>query len=625
MNVGNETENVRLGLDLSAAAHIIGVLTDLYSDPIAAVVREYSTNALDSHIEAGNSAPIEISLPTVANPFFKVRDFGLGLSIDGIRDTYALYGRSTKRDSDDVNGMLGLGCKSALTYATSFNIMSVHDGVKVLATVVKDLDGVGVIKILDTVMSPDPNGVEISVPVKSYDILKFAEKAQGLYYLWKKGTVTVNGGAPDSIWDDPALIWLDDSIAVKMGTGYGLNHVIVQHNVGYPTNIEGLLPKIQVTAFVPIGSINFTPSREALHHTPRTKETLVTLKDYINTNLMRVLTERVENAPTKWEQAKVASGWAAMLRQSFKGIDLNIRCPAGYPIFLGRTTGGYGRQAEYTKESNISVQWFADDAKVLVVTGYNLRTMTQLAKLRLRDYRSSKGYKTAVLLPANCENMQILQGRPNVVSWESIIAVTEHVRVERTSEKRDETVYTCYQGNTNLGALTLKEIAALNLPVTYSILSRASGVFPEVVTVVIAYISRSRILKRFPDAKEAWQYQRDCIKERKETLTTDDLLYLAAHKDNFLRYLQGLPVDQIEDPLLRYGLQAQSGKQSLTLQEYLRVGGDLASVSTPDTYSVLVNRYPLLRRISSPVGQEKLDVVMYANAKFASIQEKENQ
>ena len=39
-----------MSIDQSALSHIMNVLTDLYADPELAVIREYSSNALDSHI-----------------------------------------------------------------------------------------------------------------------------------------------------------------------------------------------------------------------------------------------------------------------------------------------------------------------------------------------------------------------------------------------------------------------------------------------------------------------------------------------------------------------------------------------------------------------------------------------
>lgn len=65
-NLGGET--VAMSVDAASMAHVMSILTDLYSDPVLAVIREYSTNAFDSHVEAGVQRPIEVSLPNAMSP-----------------------------------------------------------------------------------------------------------------------------------------------------------------------------------------------------------------------------------------------------------------------------------------------------------------------------------------------------------------------------------------------------------------------------------------------------------------------------------------------------------------------------------------------------------------------------
>jgi hypothetical protein len=110
-----EGEETPLSIDPGSVNNLMALLTDMYSDPELAIVREYSTNARDSHIAAGVTDPIEVYTPTVLEPMLRIVDHGVGLSADDIRDIYSRYGLSTKAESNDYNGVLGLGCKSALT------------------------------------------------------------------------------------------------------------------------------------------------------------------------------------------------------------------------------------------------------------------------------------------------------------------------------------------------------------------------------------------------------------------------------------------------------------------------------------------------------------------------------
>ena len=75
-------------LNLTGFLTLFNVLRNqLYSDKELAIIREYSTNAADAHVEAGIAdTPIEITLPTKLSPTFKIRDFGLALNDSEIQD-----------------------------------------------------------------------------------------------------------------------------------------------------------------------------------------------------------------------------------------------------------------------------------------------------------------------------------------------------------------------------------------------------------------------------------------------------------------------------------------------------------------------------------------------------------
>ena len=108
--VGSFTES-KFGIASSEdLVYIFDILRNkLYSDKALAVVREYSTNAADANVENGvGSTPIIITVPNSMSPQFKVRDFGKGLSEDEVRNIYCMYGRSTKRSSNEFTGQLGI-------------------------------------------------------------------------------------------------------------------------------------------------------------------------------------------------------------------------------------------------------------------------------------------------------------------------------------------------------------------------------------------------------------------------------------------------------------------------------------------------------------------------------------
>ena len=68
----NDFESVSFGIKESGLSHIFNVLRNqLYSDKVLAVIREYSTNAVDAHIEVGQAdKPIKVTLHTQMTPEF---------------------------------------------------------------------------------------------------------------------------------------------------------------------------------------------------------------------------------------------------------------------------------------------------------------------------------------------------------------------------------------------------------------------------------------------------------------------------------------------------------------------------------------------------------------------------
>lgn len=179
----SEGESSEMSIHKDSLQHIMDILTRLYPNPIKAVVREYATNALDSHIQAGQSKPIEIKLPTDLNPTLSIRDFGVGLSKDEILYQYSAYGFSTKRESNEQTGALGLGCKSALCVTSQFHLRSIKDGALVVALIGRNDKGSGTFKIVHESITEEENGVTISIPVPNGDITTYTKEAVEFFAL----------------------------------------------------------------------------------------------------------------------------------------------------------------------------------------------------------------------------------------------------------------------------------------------------------------------------------------------------------------------------------------------------------------------------------------------------------
>src|SRR5438309_316787 len=85
----------------------------IYSNKILAIIRELSSNAYDAHVAAGTAhLPFNVHLPNALEPHFSIRDFGTGLDRDSILHIYTTYFESTKTDTNEQIGCLGLGSKT---------------------------------------------------------------------------------------------------------------------------------------------------------------------------------------------------------------------------------------------------------------------------------------------------------------------------------------------------------------------------------------------------------------------------------------------------------------------------------------------------------------------------------
>lgn len=276
---------VSFGIKDTGLAHIFNVLRNqLYTDKIGAVVREYSANAYDANVEAGNQeTPITITLPSKLSKVFKIRDCGRGLSQQDIQDIYCFYGESTKRQSNAFIGQLGLGSKSAFAYGDNFVINSFTDGKVRSYNAFIDPSGIGQIALLSTQDTSEPNGVEIVIPVKGEDASYFG-KAVKRYLRFFKVRPNIVGMDKDEYSKTFAK-------PISVGAGWSLyenpeDHrpMAVMGNIAYPMDRNALkfiagneddnqLSYLFNTAIVidfNIGDLDVAASREGLQYTDRT-------------------------------------------------------------------------------------------------------------------------------------------------------------------------------------------------------------------------------------------------------------------------------------------------------------------------------------------------------------------
>src|SRR3990167_18415 len=96
---------------VTASPKIFNFFSDLtYANKPKAICREYVASGVDSHSVAGKpEVPVEVWLPSIYNPPFRVRDRGIGMPHSFVMNEYMAYGDgSTKNDSNNQIGGFGV-------------------------------------------------------------------------------------------------------------------------------------------------------------------------------------------------------------------------------------------------------------------------------------------------------------------------------------------------------------------------------------------------------------------------------------------------------------------------------------------------------------------------------------
>jgi len=241
---------VNYGIKQDNQAHILSILRDqLYSNKILAVVREYTTNAIDAHIEAGKpDIPIQITTPNSFDPVLKIRDFGPSLTQEQVWQVFAWYGASTKRETNTQTGFLGIGSKSAFAYTDSFQIVSYLNNKKTTYLSFIDESQCGKITKISEVDSDEEQGLEIIIPVQVNDHLKVTSTVKDLGMFFTVPPI-VNGNQIDSYVNVTESAYSDDN-------GIMLSKFSSEINVGsYDNNVIALMGNIPY--YLDLKQLNF--------------------------------------------------------------------------------------------------------------------------------------------------------------------------------------------------------------------------------------------------------------------------------------------------------------------------------------------------------------------------------
>lgn len=313
VEIKGDLEKIQFRMDVGP--HSFRVIFDsLYKDKIGAVIRELGTNAVDSHIMAGKpDEPIIIHIPNHFEPYFSVKDNGVGLSPDQISNIYTVAFASDKRTSNDMTGCWGLGSKTPFAIASRFTVESRYNGRKYLYCGYKDENGMPTISKMSESDTDECNGVEVKIDVDKYKSDEFKRKLQQIFRWFKVKPVVVGAEVEFPPFD--YAIEGDYYALLSHNNEYinGSNSQVVMGNVAYPIEYTQLYGYGEAEykflshglhLFVPIGTVSITPSRESLEYVPKTIEVLKKLVGEAYKECRAKYAEGYETVDDVWEVRK---------------------------------------------------------------------------------------------------------------------------------------------------------------------------------------------------------------------------------------------------------------------------------------------------------------------------------
>lgn len=302
---------------IKATAKSFRILSDgLYANKINSIIRELSCNAVDSHVAAGKSGvPFDVHLPNSLEPYFSIRDYGIGLDHHQVTNIFTTFFESTKTDSNDYIGALGLGSKSPFSYTENFTVTAIKDGRKGIYTAFINDHGVPSIALMIDEQSTDPAGVEIRFAVENkWDYDKFRREAQEVYTYFKLRPVVT--GNSDFKFIDPEYYEKD----VMPGVHFlfnGVKSYAVMGNIKYPINVpnsEQNLGKLRhmldygIVMEFNIGELDFQASREGLSYIPQTIAAIKDKLQQLSDHLEVYLAKKADAISGEWERAAYLAG-----------------------------------------------------------------------------------------------------------------------------------------------------------------------------------------------------------------------------------------------------------------------------------------------------------------------------
>lgn len=368
---------------IKASAKAFDILSSkIYTNKVAAVIREICCNAHDAHVTAGNDNPYDVHLPTHLEPWFSVRDYGTGLSDEDVREIFSTYFCSTKTHSNELTGALGLGSKVPLSMVDSFSVKSYYGGTLRTYSCFLNQDGEPKVALLSEVPTSEHNGLEVTLCVNNKE-REFREEAVEIFTYFDKIPNINDPSVEKSVKEKrDAFIFTGDDFGFASNWG---NCYAVMGGVRY--EIPRNLVNIDCAGYLkfPIGSLSFDAGRESLTLDDKTIASVKKKWAEVRGKLNSLIVSKIESFPAPFEKAREAKKYGSISSRLNLQVDLLKyslpKTTTDILVFTRKYSGNVSR--ELTRELPVGDYVYLFSRK-----GYTKR---------IQEYVRSEGKKAVIL------------------------------------------------------------------------------------------------------------------------------------------------------------------------------------------------------------------------------------
>lgn len=395
MKLDTTTINIETSDGLEGKAFAIGdagllfdiLRSKMYSNPILAICREYICNAIDSHREVSKpDQPVQVCLPNDIEPYYKVKDFGVGISPDRMEHIFIKYGSSTKREDNIQGGSFGLGAKCAFSMVDSFAVNTIYNGIAYKYACVIDETKIGKLYLLSKFFTKENNGTEIVIPVEPKDFKAFNTWTETIgRHLQIKPII--KGGTIS--WQTPKLILEGNGWAIAAAKDeYHRQAKMIIDGIEYPLVLNSLRTyadtklidacRGDIIMYFGIGELTLSASREQIYLDKKTQDKIKHRLEDIQNEIKKLLLDKIDTFPNLWlacvyyrkELSAVFNDLRFFGKLNWKTIDLHngimsVSCPI-FTFNRGKYNRKTGNDPNKLTRSRMHSIYFEENSEIFI-------------------------------------------------------------------------------------------------------------------------------------------------------------------------------------------------------------------------------------------------------------------